>query len=160
MMKIQGKYLLAGALLLFSVGLAFDSLTNYLNPYLSITQIAGDKDRYEGKSIQVMGVVAIDSIFRGGEGITKFAVTDGEGILNVNYIGALPQNFDHGKDVVVVGTLHDGEVLEASKILMKCPSKYEGESAPLIGNHVFWVALAIAAVAVAYLTLTTLWKRG
>lgn len=151
---------MTGILLLFSAGLAFDSLTNYLNPYLSVTQVSDDMDRYEGKNVQVMGVVAVDSIVRGNEGTTKFAVTDGEEILDVNYVGALPQNFDQGKDVVVVGTLHEGEVLEASKILMKCPSKYEGERASLVGNHVFWAALGIAAVAVAYIVLTVLWKRG
>ncbi|UCD44916.1 MAG: cytochrome c maturation protein CcmE [Candidatus Bathyarchaeota archaeon] len=159
-MKIQGKYLVVGVLLLLSAGLAFDSMTNYLNPYLSVTHVAANTDRYEGRSIQVMGVIAIGSIVRGGEGTTIFAVTDGDETLDVTYVGALPQNFDQGKDVVVVGSLRGGESLEASKILMKCPSKYESGSAPLLGNHVFWVALAMALVAVAYLVITVAWKRG
>lgn len=159
-MKIQGKHLVAGILLLISAGLAFDSLTNYLNPYLSVTQVASNLDRYEGKNIQVMGVVAIGSIIRGDEGITRFAITDGSGSLDVTHVGTLPQNFDQGKDIVVVGTFKGGEAIDASKILMKCPSKYEGESAPLLGNHVFWVALVIALVAVVYLVITLVWKRG
>ncbi len=159
-MKILGKHLVAGVLLLFSFGLAFDSLTNYLNPYLSVTHVANNLDRYEGKNIQVMGVIAIGSIVRGDEGTTRFAITDGSGSLEVTYVGTLPQNFDQGKDIVVVGTFKGGEPFDASKILMKCPSKYEGESAPMLGNHIFWVALVIALVAVTYLVVTAVWKRG
>ena len=159
-MKIQGKHVVAGVLLLFSAGLAFDSLTNYLNPYLSVTQVSTNLDRYEGKNIQVMGVVAIGSIVRGDEGATRFAITDGFGSLEVAYVGTLPQNFDQGKDIVVVGTFRGGKAIDASKILMKCPSKYEGESVPILGNHVFWVALVIALVAVVYLVITLVWKSG
>ena len=78
----------------------------------------------------------------------------------VSYCATCDGPLYRDKDVVVVGSLRGGEPLEASKILMKCPSKYEGERAPLLGNHVFWVALAMALVAVAYLVITVAWKRG
>ena len=56
-MKISGKYVVAGILLIFSGFLAYDSLSNYINPYLSVTSVVRNIDQYRGRRIQVMGVV-------------------------------------------------------------------------------------------------------
>jgi len=159
-MKIKGKYLLAGGLILLSIALAYDSLTSYINPYLSVTQITGNPDRYVSKSIQVMGVVTAGSLVRGNDGTLSFTLTDGGETIGVNYRGAAPQNFDQGREVVVVGSLTEEVNLEASKILVKCPSKYESEDSPLPSNHLFLTAMVIALVAAAYLVVTAFWKRG
>jgi len=42
----------------------------------------------------------------------------------VHYRGTKPQDFDFSEKVVLVGK-YNGEFFEASKILLKCPSKYE-----------------------------------
>ena len=159
-MKIQGKHMVAGVLLLFSAGLAFDSVSNYINPYLSVTQVALNLDRYSGKSIQVMGIVEPGSFIRGDGGTIRFTLTDGQESLPVQFTGATPQNFDEGKDVVAVGSLTSEASLDAAKILVKCPSKYEGENPPQQNNHVFLVAMGVALLAVAYLAVTMFWKRG
>jgi len=40
----------------------------------------------------------------------------------------MPDAFGDGREVVVEGTYHqDRRVLEASKLVTKCPSKYEAE---------------------------------
>ena len=159
-MKIQGKHVVAGVLLLFSAGLAFDSVSNYINPYLSVTQVALNFNRYSGKSIQVMGIVEPGSFIRGDGGTIKFTLTDGQESLPVQFTGATPQNFDEGKDVVAVGSLTGEASLEAEQLLVKCPSKYEGESPPQQNNHVFLAAIALAVLALAYLAVTMFWKRG
>jgi cytochrome c-type biogenesis protein CcmE len=145
-MRIQGKHVVAGVLLLLSAGLAFDSISNYINPYLSVTQVALNLERYSGKSIQVMGIVKSGSFIRGDGGTIQFTLTDGQESLPVQFTGATPQNFDEGKDVVAVGSLTGEASLEAAQLLVKCPSKYE--------------AVALAIIAVAYLAVTTFWKRG
>jgi hypothetical protein len=86
-MKIQGKHVVAGVLLLFSAGLAFDSVSNYINPYLSVTQVALNFNRYSGKSIQVMGIVEPGSFIRGDGGTIKFTLTDGQESLPVQFTG-------------------------------------------------------------------------
>jgi len=159
-MKIQGKHMVAGVLLLLSAGLAFDSVSNYINPYLSVTQVALNLERYSGKSIQVMGIVELGSFIRGDGGTIQFTITDGQESLPVQFTGATPQNFDEGKDVVAVGSLTGEASLEAAQLLVKCPSKYEGENPPQQNNHVFLTAVALAVLAVVYLAVTTFWKRG
>ncbi len=159
-MKIKGKYVVAGILLLFSALLAYDSLSNYINPYLSVTSVVRNLDKYQGKSLQVMGVVESGTFDRGNDGTIRFAINDGTETISVIYTGALPQNFDEGKDVVVVGSLNGDETVDASQILVKCPSKYEEEEPPQQNNHVFLVGMGVALVAVAYLGVTMFWKRG
>lgn len=41
----------------------------------------------------------------------------------VEFIGAKPQDFERSEQIVLTGSMK-GEVFQASKILMKCPSKY------------------------------------
>jgi len=124
--KIQGKHMVAGVLLLFSAGLAFDSVSNYINPYLSVTQVALNLDRYSGKSIQVMGIVEPGSFIRGDGGTIRFTLTDGQESLPVQFTGATPQNFDEGKDVVAVGSLTSEASLDAVRSLLNArPSTRE-----------------------------------
>ena len=159
-MKIQGKHMVAGVLLLLSAGLAFDSVSNYINPYLSVTQVVLNFERFSGKNLQVMGIVESGSFIRGDGGTIQFILTDGQENLPVQFTGTTPQNFDEGKDVVAVGSLTSEASLDAAQILVKCPSKYEGENPPQQNNHVFLAALALAILTLAYLAVTTFWKRG
>jgi cytochrome c-type biogenesis protein CcmE len=159
-MKIQGKHMVAGVLLILSAGLAFDSVSNYINPYLSVTQVVLNFERYSGKNLQVMGIVESGSFIRGDGGTIQFTLTDGQESLPVQFTGTTPQNFDEGKDVVAVGSLTSEASLDAAQILVKCPSKYEGENPPQQNNHVFLAAVALAILTIAYLAVTTFWKRG
>lgn len=158
-MRVQGKYLLVGFLLLLSAGLAYDSLSKYMNPYLSVSLVVSRCADYEGRNVQVMGVVAPGSVQRGGLGPVVFSITDGFESLDVSYAGALPQNFDQGKDVVVLGTLSRAGALEASTILVKCPSKYVEGEAPRTNYHIFVATLLITLGALAYLGVSVL-RRG
>jgi len=60
----------------------------------------------------------------------KFAVLDpgskatGPGVLRVVYRGVKPDMFAPGRDVIMDGNFSGG-VLEATKLLTQCPSKYE-----------------------------------
>jgi cytochrome c-type biogenesis protein CcmE len=159
-MKIQGKYIIAGILLLFSAGLAFDGLSNYINPYLSVSETTRNVDKYSGKNIQVMGIVAAGSLNRGNGSNINFILTDHKESLAIKYSGALPQNFGEGKDIVAVGSLTKEERLEATKLLVKCPSKYEGTDPPQHMNYLFLAAIGLAVLAILYIAITTLWKRS
>lgn len=152
--------MVAGVLLILSAGLAFDSVSNYINPYLSVTQVVLNFERYSGKNLQVMGIVESGSFIRGDGGTIQFTLTDGQESLPVQFTGTTPQNFDEGKDVVAVGSLTSEASLDAAQILVKCPSKYEGENPPQQNNHVFLAAVALAILTIAYLAVTTFWKRG
>lgn len=58
-----------------------------------------------------------------------FYLVDNEGAkVKVLYNGTKPQDFERSEQIVVVGKI-DGEDFHASQILMKCPSKYNGNEA-------------------------------
>jgi cytochrome c-type biogenesis protein CcmE len=55
-------------------------------------------------------------------------MTDGKQAIGVQYDGLKPDAFADGRDVVVEGTFrHSDRTLIASKLVTKCPSKYEAE---------------------------------
>lgn len=159
-MKIERKYLVASFLILFSIGLAYDSLSNYINPYVSVTKVTTNWDKYSRKPVQVMGRVSPESIIRSNEGTTLFSISDGVETLDVSYTGALPQNFGEEKDVVIIGTTEDDGFLVAEQILVKCPSKYEEDGDSQSNNHLYLAVMAIAGLAAIYLVGTWFWKRN
>jgi len=60
--------------------------------------------------------------------IFSFYIADDHGReMKVVYSGTMPNNFESAKSVVVTGEYKDG-YFQASSILTKCPSKYEGQN--------------------------------
>ena len=82
------------------------------------------------KKIQVKGTVVLDkeTIYDAQKNQFVFFLKDDSGTeMKVMYAGAKPNNFELAEAVVVKGRCIDG-VFQASDILTKCPSKYEGNS--------------------------------
>ena len=48
-------------------------------------------------------------------------------VIQVEYQGARPNNFDIAESIVVKGLFEDKQFI-ANEILTKCPSKYEGNA--------------------------------
>jgi cytochrome c-type biogenesis protein CcmE len=83
------------------------------------------------KKVQVKGEWLRDkeSAFDAPSGKFLFAMRDDHGKeMKVCYDGAKPNNFEIANAIVVKGRYQDG-VFQASDILTKCPSKYEGDAA-------------------------------
>lgn len=58
----------------------------------------------------------------------SFYMIDNKGVeKKVTYRGAKPQDFEHSEQIVVIGEMESG-TFDASSILMKCPSKYNGQN--------------------------------
>ena len=162
-MKIQNKHIIIILLLAVSAGLAYDSISNYVNPYISISDIMANQVQYQGRSIQVIGAVEPDSLIRSDDGSISFTLIDDtgasdEGIL-VTYRGVPPQNLEQeGNQVVVLGTLRENGEIESTQLLVKCPSKYEGEDQQGY-SHVFLAAIGVALLGVGYLVITMFYKK-
>lgn len=59
-----------------------------------------------------------------------FYMTDQKGAEKlVTYKGAKPQDFEKSEQVVVIGKM-ENDAFIASSLLLKCPSKYNGEKKP------------------------------
>ena len=89
--------------------------------------------QYDGKNVKVGGRVLDGTIKRDATGV-HFAIEDLTGKsaqVNVLYSGQMPNTFDAGVDVVVIGKYaSNGALITADQLQTKCPSKYKGSASP------------------------------
>jgi cytochrome c-type biogenesis protein CcmE len=79
--------------------------------------------QYDGKNVKVGGRVL--------DGTIKRDATGGSAKVNVLYAGQMPNTFDAGVDVVVIGKYaSNGALITADQLQTKCPSKYKGSASP------------------------------
>ncbi len=125
-MKITTKQILISVLLVVSVGLAYDSMTNYINPYLEVAEVAASPSKYMGKSLQVIGTVEPGSVEFTNDGSLNFVLIDELGnSIKVTYRGIPPNNMeDEGSSVVVLGELGANGEIQSEELLVKCPSQW------------------------------------
>jgi cytochrome c-type biogenesis protein CcmE len=87
--------------------------------------------QYDGQNVKVGGKVEAGSINRDASGVhfTIQDLTGKPGSVKVTYSGQMPNTFNSGVDVVVVGkyAAADGTI-SADQLQTKCPSKYKGQA--------------------------------
>ena len=161
-MKITNKQILIAVLLAVSIGLAYDSMANYMNPYIAVADVVANPSRYTGKSLQVIGVVEPGSFEYTNDGSLNFVLMDETGgSIRITYRGIPPNNMeDEGNSVVVLGELGANGEIESEELLVKCPSKYEGEEEDSGLSHVFLAAMGIAVLGIGYLVITMFYRKG
>jgi cytochrome c-type biogenesis protein CcmE len=93
-----------------------------LTPYVSFRQARSTSD-----AVQVAGKLVQHSDHFDAVGARLlFTLKDEHGeTMEVAYRGPKPGNFEEATQVVAIGRYHDG-MLQAEKLLVKCPSKYQG----------------------------------
>ena len=85
-------------------------------------------------TVQVMGKIDFDHVnYNTEDSRLEFVVYDAEATdkatakrMNVVYYGVVPGNFDQATSVVLKGKTTNDEFV-ADQMLVKCPSKYQGE---------------------------------
>lgn len=94
------------------------------SPYVTVKEAKTAK----GAGVHVAGILDKSSLKTNVmAGKTEFSLSDeSKESIRVVYNGPPVQNLTSADRVVAVGTSKDG-VFEAEKLLVKCPSKYEGE---------------------------------
>lgn len=160
MMKAKFTYVIVCSLIVVSIILAYDAFTSYINPYLSVSEICTKSASYIDKKVQVLGTAVNGSSGWTEDGSFIFNLTDGQYTIRVTYGGNLPQGFNEGQQVVAIGNLVSANNLDASEMLIKCPSKYEGGEASLLADPVFLIAITLGSAALIYYVASTLLKRG
>ena len=110
-----------GAIVVF-VAFGAGAFKSNLTPYVSF-----EKARAANGAVQVAGkLVEHSDNFDEASSRLMFTLADDHGQqLRVAYKGMKPGNFNEATQVVAIGRYRDG-VLEAEKLLVKCPSKYQG----------------------------------
>lgn len=118
-------YVIGSILLLGFIGFSLLSFKQTLTPYVSY-----DEARTANRMVQVAGALEKgSSSYKDENQSLYFTLKDPKTQANirVRYKGVKPGNFEDAISVVAIGR-YDASVqeFEANKLLVKCPSKYQG----------------------------------
>ena len=115
-------YWVAGGLAAAFVLLGLTSFQKTLTPYLTF-----DEARNARGVVQVMGGLdkTSDRYDQTTQRLSFELIDDRGGRMPVVYGGTRPANFKDAISIVAIGRYREGRI-EAEKLLVKCPSKYQG----------------------------------
>lgn len=118
------KIILAVVLLAVAAGFGITSFRKTMTPYISFAEA-----RQASGMVQVNGVLANKNyVMKQDEQYLKFDLEDSKGeVMNVEYRGVIPGNFDQAISIVAIGRYQNG-TFAADQLLVKCPSKYQAEA--------------------------------
>lgn len=124
-MNKKRLYVLGGLLLLAFAGFTLSSFTQSITPYVSY-----DEARAGTRMVQVAGALDKGSTsYAEAQESLFFTLKDPESqeTLRVRYKGLKPANFEEAISIVAIGRYDGGaQEFQADKLLVKCPSKYQG----------------------------------
>jgi cytochrome c-type biogenesis protein CcmE len=118
------RYLIGGVVILLFVALAIYSFNDKKVGYADIKTAS-----VSGETVQISGIWLKENLteYNSEKNVFTFHIKDDNGTeTKVIYEGAKPNNFELADKIVIKGKFHEGH-FEASQILTKCPSKYEGK---------------------------------
>ncbi|HYN44565.1 MAG TPA: cytochrome c maturation protein CcmE [Candidatus Limnocylindrales bacterium] len=121
-MKIDSRIIIGSLVIIFILVLTYSMFSNYIEKYKTINEVITEK---ENKMIWVNGSIQKNSFISSGNGEYTFTLTDGISTMNVSFAGELPLSLAADSKVVILGTLNNS-TFYATKIITKCPTKYEG----------------------------------
>lgn len=124
-MKRNLWYVAGGLMLLAFAGFSLMSFQQSLTPYVSFEQATTSP-----RMVQVMGGLQKGSSgYSNSEKALTFTLLEQKTSqqMRVRYHGVRPGNFDDAISIVAIGRYDEGtKQFEANKLLVKCPSKYQG----------------------------------
>lgn len=127
-MSRKATYVLGAVLLLGFAGFSLAAFRTSLTPYVSFAEASGA--RGGGRVVQIAGGLEKGtSAYDESSAALRFTLVDptSHATLRVRYEGVRPANFEDAVSIVAIGRFNStaGE-FEAAKLLVKCPSKYQG----------------------------------
>ncbi|UCG62646.1 MAG: cytochrome c maturation protein CcmE [Candidatus Zixiibacteriota bacterium] len=126
---MKAKYIIGGIIIVVFTVWGASAFLKTTIQYVSIEEAAKAE-----RTVQVLGKIDFDRVvYNAEDSRLEFAIYDAEAeskvgakTLNVVYYGVVPGNFDQATSVVLKGK-SDGDYFVADQMLVKCPSKYQGE---------------------------------
>jgi cytochrome c-type biogenesis protein CcmE len=120
---VKIRYLVALAIIVGFVIYGAVSLKTSLTPYVSFAEA-----KRSPQTVQVMGNLEKNlTRYDTTANLLYFTLKDKKGeLLEVSYKGVRPGNFDQATQIVAIGD-YKNKVFQADQLLVKCPSKYQGE---------------------------------
>lgn len=137
MVKKNQKFLLAGGVIVIAITyLIYMGVKESGVYFMTVAELKTSPQSLSGEGVRVSGSVIDGSIENlAKELVLKFRIKDEDGpvdnFINVFYKGIKPDSFKAGVQVILEGKYNSGEnLLKATTLLVKCPSRYEGEDTP------------------------------
>jgi len=121
---VKRKWIVGAVIIVLAAVWLFSSFNDSLTAYVSF-----DEAKSRDKRVQVIGTIVKEDVNYDSDSLRLVfrMLDDGGDDLTVVYAGSMPGNFDQATTVVCKGKYVDGR-FEADELLLKCPSKYQGES--------------------------------
>ncbi len=126
---MKAKYIIGGLIIVLFMVWGTATFLKTTIQYVSIEKAGQSK-----RTVQVMGKIDFDAVnFNTEKSRLEFTIydadaeqMDGAERLDVYYYGVVPGNFDQATSVVLKGK-PEGDAFVAEQMLVKCPSKYQGD---------------------------------
>ena len=120
------KLTIGGAFLAVAIAyLGYAGIAAGSSYYLSVDSYMAS-DEYHGQRVRLHGTVGSEGLSKGADGAGVSFVLLGEtSKIAIRYEGVVPDLFEVGGEVVVLGRGGDGDVFEAAELMTKCASKYD-----------------------------------
>lgn len=96
--------------------------------YYTPSELMDRATQVDGRVVKTSGTVVPGTVHKSGLTLDFKIAEEGE-TLAVAYRGAVPDAFTDGVPVVVEGTFHAPNRMEAKTLMTKCPSRYEEDPA-------------------------------
>lgn len=126
---MKPKYIIGAVIIIVFLGWGASAFLKTTIQYVSLDEAANSK-----RIVQVLGKIDFHAVnYNADQKRLEFSIFDPKAPdstnarrLKVVYYGVVPGNFDQATSVVLKGKPQDG-VFVAEQMLVKCPSKYQGE---------------------------------
>ena len=106
----------------------FDGLESETYFY-TVDEAVAQGPELAGQTVRVKGIVEPGSIVgEDGELVRTFRIAEKGKFLKVTYARAMPDTFKEEVEVVVHGEVDDSLTVVADEVMVKCPSRYEGNA--------------------------------
>lgn len=126
--KSRNRLIIVTIIILGIVGglVAYALISGDYSYYKTVKELRRDPSLV-GVSVRVGGEVEKGSLNLDKKGY-HFKIAQGKESIKVNYQGKLPDTFEEGILVIADGKYKKGYQVDATKIITKCPSKYEAKT--------------------------------
>ncbi len=126
MSKKKTKIIVGGTVILLAVSYLLYAGMQETVFYLTPTELRAQAGKIFKKGVRVSGHIEEGSIDWDPQKLEmRFSITDGNKTIPVHYQGVVPDTFKYGVEVIVEGKLTSADLFKATKLMTKCPSKYE-----------------------------------
>ncbi|MFQ5646151.1 MAG: cytochrome c maturation protein CcmE [bacterium] len=129
------KYGIGGTVVVVALAwMVFTGISQNMVYFLKVNEFLAKGSKMYGRNVRLNGKVAKGTVHKtieSGKVRYQFKITDGKDFIKIDYKGVVPDTFEEEKEVIVEGKYSEAtRVFTATKLMTKCPSKYDQADTP------------------------------